>query len=107
MIENFLTDDEKIYRRTAGTTNEYGEKVDTWNLVTTIKGTIQPRGGSLGREESGILINYDAILYCLIGSNIRVGDKVLDKNNKYYDVLAVKDASNRHHHLEVLLKGNE
>ena len=103
-IENYLTDDERVYRRTAGSKNDYGEASDTWALVGTIKGTIQPKSGNTARVESGILETSTHRLYCLVTANIHNGDKVLDKNNKGYNVLFVKDASNRSHHYEVDLQ---
>ncbi len=106
-INSFLTDTESIYRRSSGTGNEYGEKVDTWTLITTIAGIIHPKSGSLNRVETGIEITYDAVLYCLTTANIRVGDKVKDPSNKYWNVLSIKDAAGKGHHYECFLKGSE
>jgi len=103
-IEDYLTDDERVYRRTAGTKNEYGEASDTWALITTIKGTIQPKSGNTSRVESGILETSTHRLYCLVTANIHNGDKIKDPNDVMYDVLFVKDASNRGHHYEVDLR---
>jgi hypothetical protein len=103
-LENYLTDDERVYRRTAGAKNDYGDASDTWSLVGTIKGTIQPKSGNTARVESGILESSTHRLYCLVTANIHNGDKVLDKNDKWYDVLFVADASNRSHHYQVDLR---
>jgi len=104
MIETYLIDDERIYRRTAGVKNDYGEASDTWTLTTTIKGTIQPKSGNTMRVESGVLESSTHRLYCLATANIRNGDKVKDPHDKMYDVLFVADASNRSHHYQVDLK---
>ena len=104
MIETFLTDDIKIYRRVAGAVNDYGEAADTWNLIVTVKGTIQPKTGNVAREEGGVLVTSTHRLYTLAGVNIKAGDKVLDKNSKWYDILYVGDAANRAHHFECALQ---
>ena len=103
-IETYLVDSIRIYRRTAGTKNDYGEASDTWSLVTTIQGTIQPKSGNTSRVESGILESSTHRLYCLVASNIRNGDKVKDPHDVMYDVLFVADPGNRGHHYQVDLK---
>jgi len=69
---DFLKDDEQIYRRSLGTENEYGEAKETWSLVTTIKGTIQPKSENHNRDDSGKIISGDGVLYVLAGANIKI-----------------------------------
>lgn len=104
-ISTYLTDNETVLRRSLGTKNDYGEAAETWTTVTTtLKGTIQQHSGDTARDESGQAVTADAVLYCLAGSNIQVGDKVLDPSGVTWNVLGVINASNRNHHYKVLLR---
>jgi len=96
----------EVWRRSAGAQNDYGEAIDTWAKITDITCLVQPKGGNVAREESGILITSTHKLFCLIGTNIRVGDKI-KYSSKFFDVLNVKDAAGQNHHLESDLRENE
>jgi len=102
-IETYLTDDEQIYRRTLGAVNAYGEKAETWPLVATVKGIIQPKSESVARADSGITITGDAILYTLATANIKEADKVVDPSGVSWNVLAVLNQAGRNHHYKVVL----
>jgi|GEM_PF-3744192 len=101
-LANFLTMDVEVWRRAAGTENEYGEKTDTWTKVATIKGVIQPSTGNTVRVENGISVTNSHTLFTLAGANIRAGDKTKYGDN-WYNVVYVGDAAGRAHHNEVEL----
>jgi head-tail adaptor len=103
-LASLLTDDIVIYKRTEGTQNDYGEKAETWNISSTVKGVIQPKSGDVARVEAGQLVESTHRLYTLPTVNIVAGDKVKDKNNVYYDVLFVGDDAGRTHHFKIDLK---
>jgi len=106
-LATLLTDDVVIYKRTAGAQNDYGEKAETWNIGSTVKGTIQPKTGNVIRMEAGQLVESTHRLYTLPTVNIAAGDKVKDKNNVYYDVLFVGDDAGKTHHYKIDLKVSE
>ena len=93
----------EIWRRSAGAENDYGEAKDTWSKQTDLTCTLQPKTGDVAREENGVLITSSHVLYCIIGANIRVGDKVKKDSNEY-DVLFTGNSAGRFHHLKVSLR---
>ena len=105
-LSHYLTQTITVLRRVRGAKNEYGESAETWGLVGTIVGVIQPKPGNVSRQENGEQITSDGTMYCLSGANIQPADKV-QLNDKEYSVVSVLDSAARAHHYEIVLKAVE
>lgn len=95
----------KVYRRSLGSVNEYGEKSTSWTTqVTTAKCAFQTNSSSDGQVQAiaGKMILASHILYCLIGTDIKGGDRV-EINSKLYEVKLVSNEAERDSHLKIYL----
>jgi len=95
----------KVWRRTLDGSNEYGEKSSTWTeTVTSFKCAFQTNSSSNGEAQviAGQMILATHILYCLIGTNIKGGDRV-EIGSKLYEVKLVSNEAERDSHLKIYL----
>lgn len=93
----------KCYRRVLGVVNEYGEKTSTWTTqVTSFKCAFQSKSGDNTQLIPGTAILADYVLYCLIETDIKSGDRV-EYVSKLYEVKFVSNESERNSHLKVYL----
>jgi SPP1 family predicted phage head-tail adaptor len=94
-----------VYRRSAGATNEYGEKATAWaTQVASFKCALQTNSSSNGEAQAigGLMILATHILYCYSTTNIKAGDRV-EVSSKLYDVKLVSNEAERDSHYKVYL----
>lgn len=105
MIEDYYTEDYEIQRPT--TQNVGGIAKVVYNTIYNIKGKLRPLSGDeIFRNEKN---NYELThkLYCNC-YDIQPTDRVYDlKNNKYYEIVFVKNPMTLNIHLEIDLKCSE
>jgi hypothetical protein len=103
--DTMLNKTAKIYRRNSGSTNEYGESATSWTTqVASFKCAFQTNSSSNGEAQviAGKMILASHILYCLIGTDIKAGDRV-EIISKLYEVKLVSNEAERDSHLKVYL----
>ena len=92
----------KSYRRVAGTENEYGEPASSWTTqVASFKCAFQTNSSSNGEAQviAGKMILASHILYCLVGTDIKGGDRI-EITSKLYEVKLVSNEAERDSHLK-------
>ena len=101
-----------VLQKKTSSKNAFGEKVETWNDVTTVKGFLDFTGGDGSyksnfkgavEETTHIFIcDYDKVASEATPTQCRM---VID--NKIYDVLMIDNPMTLNQHLEIMLKYNE
>ena len=95
----------KCYRRALGALNEYGEKSSSWNTqVSSFKCAFQANSSSNGETQAiaGQMILASHILYCLITTDVKAGDRI-EIGSKLYEVKLVSNEAERDSHLKIYL----
>ena len=92
--------------------NSFGEKVETWNNVTSITGFLDFTGGdgSYKSNFKGAVEETTHIFICdydKVASEATPTQSRLIISGKIYDVLMIDDPMGLHQHLEIMLKYNE
>jgi hypothetical protein len=83
--------------------DEYGQPIVAWVQLATVKGSVQPKSGTevVNQLQSGATV-INAIVY-LLPTDVLPADRVRradQANGPWYELLTVRDAAGRGHHLE-------
>lgn len=79
-----------------------GVASQTWSVVDTVQGDVQPFGGELAYRQYGITeVGITKRMFCEVNTNIQVGRRVVVNDAEIYEIRYVATFRN---HYEVLLR---